>query len=238
MKKSFILTMILTFVVGISLGIFGLSFYQSLNNSDNVKEENKEENKENDQVTSVSYKEVKELFKEIVNYPPVNVLDAFLENPSKTTLTVEEINADFLAYLLQGSSKLEKPQICGTVHEKNLIDLRIISEIDAGQYDCESDIFYTIDSIKEASKEFFGKELPQFTTANPKKYPAYYYYEAGNIGIFKYSGMSYPDYSITDFYIKNSVLSIEFSNSKNASYKLNFRVSGQNFYLESIDKLS
>ena len=131
---------------------------------------------------------------------------------------------------------MEKAQICGTEHETNLKKLNIIGEIGAGQYDCKSEIFYTIDSVKETSKEIFGKELTQFTAAIDKN-SGYYYYANGNIAIICYAGLLGTTYTMTDFYVKDSTLSIEVSSSTNESYKLNFKVDGENFYFASIHKI-
>lgn len=238
MKGNYILTLVLTLLVGISIGIFGLSTYQNLTNTNNNNQEEKENNNQSNQLTNISYKEVKQLVDQVTDWLPGNVFDAFVfgENASKKSLSVEEIDADYLAYMLFSSSKLEVKEICGTEHETNLKKLNIIGEIGAGQYDCTRDIFYTIDSIKEASKEIFGKELTQFTTATTQKDSAYYYYKSGNIGIIRYAGVSGIDYTMTDYYVKDSVLSIEVS-GYNKSYKLNYKVVDNNYYLESVHKI-
>jgi len=160
MKKNNVLAIIAMLVLVISIGVFGMFIYQKYQNKDNKE-------------INVSFEKVNQLFKETIDHP-INVLQGFEQYPNKTSLNIEEINPDYFAYMLLKSTKMEKAQICGTAHEENLKKMHIISEIDEGQFDCRSDIFYRIDSIKEASKEIFGKELPQLTIKTTDRNASYF----------------------------------------------------------------
>lgn len=252
MKNNNILTVVLALIVGISIGIFGLSIYQNINNinnnnnqeenvNNNQNQDNGENNKEeNNTVTSVDFKRVNQLFgRIIIEQPSIGIVSVFSENPNKKVWTIDELEADYLIEIISKSNKLQKAKMCGTEHESYLIKQGIISGKNEGQWTCERDIFYTIDSIKEASKELFGRELNKFITPTTDSNSAYYYYENGNIGIFRFAGLTAVQYTIDDYYIKNAVLSIEFSNKNTKdNYKLNFKISGEKFYFESIEKLS
>ncbi len=246
MKNNNILTVVLALIVGISIGIFGLSIYQNINNinNNNNQEENANNNQnqveENNTVTSVDFETANKLFRRIIiDQPSIDIVSVFEENQNKKAWTVDELDADYLVEIISKSTKLQKAEICGTQHETYLIQQGIISVKNEGQWHCERNIFYTIDSIKEASKEVFGKELTQFTMPTRDENSAYYYYQNGNIGVFRFAGVSVANYTVEDYYVKNAVLSIEFSNQNTKdNYKINFKVSGANFYFESIEKLS
>lgn len=251
MKNNNILTVVLTLIVGISIGIFGLSVYQTMNSDKNNQEENVNNNQElensqngeeqNNTVTSVDFKKVKELFERIIIPDTVasSFVRMFYDVPNKKIWSVDEMSTTYLVEIMRESNKLEKVEICDTEFEKELIQKGVISVKYTGQWTCKTGMFYTIDSIKKVSKEIFGKELPQFTKITTDINSSYYYYEKANIGIFFFAGADSNSSTIENYYIKNNVLSIEFnSNVTEENYKLNFKIEGENFYFESIEKLS
>lgn len=178
--------------------------------------------------------EAEDLFDKVVKDPAIEY--AILGAVGELKVTNMD-NTQLGALLLADIDEDEYLNICGTQSEEDLKSLGIIGARGVGQYDCSNVIVVSLDEVNEASKDLFGKIL-EFNTAGADNF---YYYEKGKIAVFKYTTVGFEDwyFKLDNYYINDNIATIEIKSTPsyaNYKYKINFEVSGDDYYLYSISK--
>ena len=191
---------------------------------------------DNEETVILTKQDAEELFGRIVKDPIIeNVVFA---NKSGELKVSDMNNTQIGAIIYANMSESDKTEICNTELEDDLIDLGIISKINEGQYDCKIIDIYEFDKAKEVAKSLFGKNYNLVINQSSIN-DSFYYYDEGNMAIFRYAGASYEEiYNLKDYKLENNMalLNIEDIHS-NIEYKLKFKSDDDNYYFYSIEKL-
>lgn len=210
-------------------------------NVENNKEEEKEDNHETEinDITSISQTQATQKFNKILNKRSFMIFQLNLIDSN--FIKIDDMSSSDISVIISSASDgLEYVKVCNTKYEQQLMNIGIIDNY-GGQTDCVHREFIDSDSIKDASIKLFGKSFDKlFDSNNVAQGGKYYYYEPGNISVMPIIAGEYQyNISMSTYYIENKVLTIEFTdNVTNKNYKLNFKISGENFYFEIIERLS
>ena len=196
---------------------------------------------QDEEIKMLTQQEAQELFEKIVKDPIIEF--AF---PTKTgELKVSDMdNSQIGAIIYAKMSGSGKKEICNTELEDDLINLGIISKIDEGQYDCKIIDIYEFDKVKEVAKSLFGKNYNLVINQSSIN-DSFYYYDEGNMAIFRYPGASYEDdIELKDYKLENDTAGLNIETNFPAgegyekdNYKLRFKLDDDNYYFYSIEKL-
>lgn len=197
---------------------------------------------QDEEIKMLTKQEAEELFGKIVKDPIIE--NVVFDNKSGELKVSDMDNNQLGAIIYANMGGSGKKEICNTELEDNLINLGIISKIDEGQYDCKIIDIYEFDKVKEVAKSLFGKNYNLVINQSSIN-DSFYYYDEGNMAIFRYPGASYEDYiELKDYKLENdtAVLNIETNfpageGYEKDNYKLRFKLDDDNYYFYSIEKL-